>query len=253
MIVKTIKIHKIVAGGPTIFELLDKYLTALEEGSVVAIASKIVAICEGNVVAIGSIDKEELIKKESEHYLPGSLSKYGISFSITKNTLIPMAGIDESNGNGNYILWPKEPQQSANEIRQYLAKRFGLKKVGVIITDSSVMPLRYGTVGIVVAHSGFLAANDYRGKPDLFGRPFKVSISSVAGGLAAAAALQMGEGAEQTPIAVIEDLPFVQFQSRDPNKKELAAFYISICGDDLFAPFLQNAPWQKGKRLSTKE
>lgn len=253
MNVRTVKTDKVLVGGPTIFELLDKYLSSLQEGSVLAITSKVIAICEGRVVPLGSIDKEELIKAESEYYLPARLSKYGISFTITKNSLIPRAGIDESNGNGNYILWPQQPQQSANEIRQYLAKRFGLKKVGVIITDSTVMPLRYGTVGIVVAHSGFLAANDYRGKPDLFGRPFKVSIASVAGGLAAAAVLQMGEGTEQTPIAIIEDLPFVQFQSRNPNKKELANFYILVSGDDLFAPFLKNAPWQKGKASKIKE
>lgn len=253
MIIRTVKTDKVQLGGPTIFELLDKHLSGLKEGSVVAITSKIIAICEGRVVPLGNIDKEELIKAESQYYLPAKLSKYGISFSITKNSLIPMAGIDESNGNGNYILWPQQPRQSANEIRQYLAKRFDLEKVGVIITDSTVMPLRYGTVGIVVAHSGFLAANDYRGKPDLFGRPFKVSISSVAGGLAAAAVVLMGEGTEQTPIAVIEEVPFVQFLSRNPSPKELANFYIRISDDDLFAPFLKSVPWQKGKASKVKK
>ena len=165
MIVKAVQTNKILPGGPSIFEVLDKTVTKLKEGSIVAITSKIVSICEGRVVPIGNIDKEALIKSEADYYLPPTSSKHGISFSITKNTLIPMAGIDESNASGNYILWPADPQKSANEIRQYLTKQFGIKKVGVIITDSSVMPLRYGTVGIVVSHSGFLAANDYRGKP----------------------------------------------------------------------------------------
>ena len=57
----------------------------------------------------------------------------------------------------------------------------------------------------------------------------------------------MGEGVEQTPIVVMEDLKFVEFQDRNPTKKELDDFYIRINSDDLFAPFLQNAPWQKGK------
>lgn len=245
MIVKPVKTNKIVPAGPDIFGVLDEYLITLSEGSVVVITSKIVAICEGRVVPVGSVAKEELIKKEAQYYLPSGISKYGISFSITKNTLIPMAGIDESNGNGNYILWPKDPQKSANQIREYLVKRFGLKKVGVIITDSTAMPLRYGTFGIVLAHSGFVATNDYRGKKDLFGREFKVSISSVAGGLAAAAVVVMGEGDETTPIAVMEDLPFVQFQNRNPTKKELDQFYISMLDEDLFAPFLNNMPWQK--------
>lgn len=248
MIVRGIQTDKILPGGPTIFEVLDKAITKLKERSVVAITSKVISICEGRVVPIVSIDKEELIKSEADYYLSTVSSKYGISFSITKNTLIPMAGIDESNGNGNYILWPADPQQTANEIRQYLVKRFGLIKVGVIITDSTAMPLRYGTFGIVIAHSGFVSANDYRGKKDLFGRLFKVSISSVAGGLAAAAVLIMGEGDEATPIAVMEDLPFVQFQDRNPTKKELDDFYISMVKEDLFAPFLNNMPWQKPKK-----
>jgi len=155
MIVTPIKTDKILPGRLTIFEILDKAITELKEGSVVAVTSKVVSICEGRVVPIGSVDKEKLIRQEADYYLPPTLSKYGISFSITKNTLIPMAGIDESNGNGNYILWPADPQKTVNEVRQYLVKRFGLKKVGVVITDSSAMPLRYGTVGIVVSHSGF--------------------------------------------------------------------------------------------------
>ncbi len=244
MIVKAIKTNKILPGGPSVFKLLDQFLSELKEGSVVAITSKVVSICEGRIVPIGSIEKEKLIKSEAEYYLPADLGKYGISFSITKNTLIPMAGIDESNGNGDYILWPADSQKSANGIREYLVEHFGLKKVGVIITDSTAMPLRYGTFGIVLAHSGFVATNDYRGKTDLFGRPFKVSISSVAGGLAAAAVLVMGEGNEATPIAVMEDLPFVQFQARNPTKKELDDFYIPMISEDLFAPFLNSMPWQ---------
>ncbi len=164
--------------------------------------------------------------------------------------MISASGIDESNGDDNYILWPEDPQRSANEIRHYLSERFGLKKVGVMITDSSVYPLRYGTLVIPIAHSGFVASNDYRGQPDLFDRPFEVSISSLAGGLAAAAGVVMGEGTEQTPIAVIEDLPFIEFQDRDPTQKELDDFYIPILKDDLFAPFLGSVKWQKGGKDS---
>lgn len=161
--------------------------------------------------------------------------------------MIPAAGIDESNGNGNYILWPKRPQKTANQIRNYLHKRFSLKQVGVIITDSTSTPLRYGTAGIAIAHSGFLAVNDYRGKPDLFGRRLKISTANIAGNLAAASVAVMGEGAESTPLAVIKDVPFVQFQDRNPTEEELAATYVPI-KEDLFAPFLNAVQWQKGSR-----
>ena len=56
------------------------------------------------------INKEDLVITESKLYLPATLSKYGHHFTITNNTLIPTAGIDESNGEGYYILWPRDAQ-----------------------------------------------------------------------------------------------------------------------------------------------
>ena len=107
--------------------------------------------------------------------------------------------------------------------------------------------MRRGSTGITLAHSGFSALNDYIGKPDLFGRPFTVSLADVADGLAAAAVLQMGEGRERTPIAILSDLPFVEFQNHDPKKSELKKMTISLA-DDLFGPFLSSVKWQKGQR-----
>lgn len=116
----------------------------------------------------------------------------------------------------------------------------------MIITDSTCLPLRRGTIGVILAHSGFLGLKDYRKTPDLFGRYFKVSSAGLASGLAASAVLAMGEGREQTPLAIITDIPFVKFQSRNPTKAELAELYISS-KEDLFAPFLNSVQWQKGK------
>lgn len=244
MKVAPIKTAKIQASSLDIFTLLDNSLNELPEGSVLAVTSKIVSLCEGSVVPFGEIDKETLVVLESDKYLPKHLSKYGYHFTIKDDTLIPMAGIDESNGDGNYVLWPKNPQKSANEIRGYLKGHFNLKEIGVIITDSTCQPMRRGTTGIVLAHSGFSALNDYRYKPDLFGREFNVSQANISGSLAAAAVLTMGEGAEQTPLCVLSDLPFVTFQPRNPCDDELAQIHIKL-EEDLFAPFLQSVPWQK--------
>lgn len=251
MIVKTIKTRKVTAESGTLAQLLDEYLERLEDKSVIAITSKVVAICEGRVVPTSQADKKELVRQESDYYLPEHMSKYDFSFTITHNTLIPEAGIDLSNGNGNYVLWPKDPQKSANEITHYLQKRFGLKKVGVIITDSTARPLHYGTEGIGISYSGFAPSNNYVGQPDLFGRKLEVSISNILDALASAAVVVMGEGSEQTPIAVIEDVPFVNFQDYDPTNEELKGFYLSHMNDDLFEPFLKNMGWRKGGRGSS--
>ena len=55
----------------------------------------------------------------------------------------------------------------------------------------------------------------------------------------------MGEGSEQTPLAVICDLPFVTFQERDPSPEELRRRWIDV-EDDLYAPLLQGVKWHKG-------
>lgn len=247
MIVQAIKTERILAGGMPLLKLLDTYVTGLRDGSVLAITSKVVSLCENNVVPISAGDKESLVIQESDYYLPAETSKYGYHFTVINNTLISMAGIDESNADNQYVLWPKDAQKTANEVRTYLRRRFGITKIGVLITDSVSHPMRRGAIGITLAHSGFAALNDYVGKPDLFGRPFHVSKADVAGGLTAAAVVQMGEGTEQTPLAVLSDLPFVTFQDRDPSEAELAEINISL-EDDLYAPFLNSAAWQKGKR-----
>jgi putative folate metabolism gamma-glutamate ligase len=242
-----VKTKLITAGSTELLPLLEDVIPQLDEGSVIAITSKIVSLCEGNVLPLDEIDKEELVVRESDLYLPASASKYRHHFTITNNTLIPMAGVDESNGNGHYILWPKDAQATANQVRAWARQKFGLRQVGVIITDSTCHPMRRGTNGIMLGYSGFRALNDYIGRPDLFGRPFAVSQADVAGGLAAAAVLQMGEGAEQTPIAILSELPFIQFQDRDPTPEELATVIIPL-EEDLFAPFLTSVQWSKGTR-----
>lgn len=247
MKVAALKTELITAGATTLLALLERVISDLDEGSVVAVTSKIVSLCEGSVIPCDQIDKEELVVRESDLYLPASLSKYGHHFTITNNTLIPMAGVDESNGDGQYVLWPKDAQATANQVRGWAKQKFGLSQIGVIITDSTCHPLRRGTNGIMLAYSGFRALNDYVGRPDLFGRPFTVSQADVAGGLAAAAVLQMGEGTEQTPIAILTELPFVHFQDRDPTAEELAAVIIPL-EEDLFAPFLTSVQWRTGSR-----
>jgi F420-0:gamma-glutamyl ligase len=192
-------------------------------------------------------DKEQLIIKESDYYLPANLSKYGYHFSIVNDTLISVAGIDESNGEGVYILWPRDAQKTANMIWDHLRTKHGLTHVGVVITDSTCQPMRRGTVGIALAHSGFSALRNYVGAPDLFGRPMSVTHANVSGGIASTAVFVMGEGAEQTPLCVVSNAVAVEFQDRHPSSEELAFLAISR-EDDLFAPFLNAVQWKNGER-----
>ena len=232
-------------GSHDLYELIDSVLPSVPEGSIIAIAGKIVSLCEGRVVPVEQIDKDELIKQEAQQYLPRHLSSYNVSFTITRNMLLPTAGIDESNADGHYILWPKDLQASANAIRQHIVTKHGLQKVGVILTDSTTRAMQWGVTGVALAYSGFVPLKNYIGEPDIFGRVMQFETSSMSNGLAAAAVVMMGEGAEQTPIALIEDLPFIEFQNRNPTDEELTNLRIKP-EDDLYWPLIQNAPWLPG-------
>lgn len=228
-----------------LFGVIDRHLAELPERSVLAITSKIVAICEGRVRPMAGADKAALIAEEAEHYLPHD-PRFGVSLTIKRGMLIATAGIDESNSDGYYVLWPSDAQRAANALRAHLAARFGLREVGVVVTDSRTTPLRLGVTGVALAHSGFRALNDYVGKADLFGRPLRMTKVNVMDALATSAVLVMGEGSERTPLAVIDELPFVDFQPRDPSAEELATLRIAP-EDDLYARLLTSVAWQRGR------
>ena len=56
----------------------------------------------------------------------------------------------------------------------------------------------------------------------------------------------MGEGTEQTPIAVLSDLPFVKFNPNNPTQAELDSIFLSR-EEDIFAPLINGVNWQKGR------
>ena len=247
MEITPIKTHKITKKDKSILEILDKYLDEFENNSILVVTSKIISITEGRIVPVEGSNKDELVEQESEYYLPKEENKYGFHLTITQNLLIPAAGIDESNGNGFYILWPENPFQSANKIREYLVNRFRIKHAGVIITDSKTTPLRWGTTGVAISYSGFKPLKDYIGKPDLFNREMRVTTSNIMDGLAAGAVSIMGEGQEQTPIAVISDISNVEFVDRNPTEEEIENLKIDL-ETDVYSSILKRAPWKKGKK-----
>lgn len=244
MRVQPIHTHAVPPTERDLLALLDRYVEDVPERSVLAITSKLVALCEGRLVPMHEVDKHELVQREAEHVLPPH-PKYGVYLTIKKGMLIATAGIDESNADGYFVLWPSDAQRAADDIRAYLARRFGRSAVGVVVTDSRTTPLRIGVTGVALAHSGFRALNDYVGEPDLFGRPLRMTKVNVMDALATAAVLVMGEGNESTPLALVDGLPFVRFQDRAPSASELAELAVTL-EDDLYAPLLTSVPWQRG-------
>lgn len=214
-----------------LLEFILIYLKKISENSVLVVTSKIVALSEGRTaICKNKGEKVKMIKKESSFAIK---TKY-TWLTIKDRIVMASSGIDESNANGKIILLPKDSFESAELLRKKLMQKFHLKNFGILITDSRIMPLRAGVVGVALGYAGFSGIKNYIGKKDIFGRKLKMSRTDVADSLATAAVLCMGEGKERQPLAIIAEAPivFVKKIKRDEliiNPKE-----------DLYAPLFQN-------------
>lgn len=188
---------------------LERYITQhikrIPDASVIVITSKIVALSQKRIV-LSSNEKDAWIKRESDH----AIKTKWCYLTLKDGQWCPNAGIDESNAeHGGLILWPKDSFQVAQRLRRNLMKKYKVKRLGILITDSRIFPLRAGVTGVALGYSGFKGLRDYRGKPDIFGRALKMTQTNVADTLASAAVLVMGEGDEKRPLALITHAPVV--------------------------------------------
>ncbi len=248
MKIQALKTRLLNPPNDDLIDAIKKSIKKIPEKSILCITSKVVSIWQGRCIPNNAFtDKDALIIKESEKYVERkyALNKW-VMHTIKNNLFIPSAGIDESNARGYYILWPKDIKTTAKKLCLWLRKQYKLKNCGVIITDSHSVPLRRGVVGISLGHYGFSALKDYRGKEDLFGRRLKLTQTNIVDSMAAAAVLLMGEGAEQTPLALVTDLDFIEFSNK---KQKITKKYSSLevpISEDLYKLFFKNIPWRKG-------
>ncbi len=220
----------IFKAGDNLISFIDLYLKKVKEGDIVVVTSKIVALSEGRMMLINNEKQRvEVIKSESQYAMK---TKY-TWLTIKDNTVMSSAGLDRSNANGMTILLPKDSFKTANKIRCHLKRKFGLKKIGVLITDSRYLPLRAGITGVALGYAGFKGVRNYIGLKDIFGRIIKYSKVDVADSLAMGAVLCMGEVAEQKPLAIISDVK-IEFAEKI-NEHELD---IDV-REDLYQPLFE--------------
>lgn len=216
MIVKAYR-TRVFKEKENLIDFIIKYIPKLKNGDFIVVTSKIVALTEGRTAPLGDEkSRENLIKKESDFAIR---TKY-TWLTIKDGMVMSSAGIDESNARGKIVLLPKDSFKSAKLLHTKLSKIYKVKNLGILITDSRLLPLRAGVVGVALGYAGFKGVRDYRGKKDVFGRVLKFSRTDIADSLATSAVLLMGEGSEQQPLALISSAP-VDFV-KNVNHKELA-------------------------------
>jgi len=240
-----------------IWDILDNL--EICDGDIVFITSKILAIHQGRCTPLVTSDelrvtdgnktvaeenlarerrqqKIELVKSEAQAwYEYKNRGGFGCCLTITDNILIPNAGIDESNANGHLILWPKNVDALCREIRAYLCKKHGLKRLGVVSTDSHTTPLRWGVTGITTGFCGIEPLRDLRGQPDIFGRKIQTVRVNQIDPLTSLAVLLMGETNETTPIVVLRGYQNIKFNT----KSSMRDFALSP-EEDIYGPLFDN-------------
>lgn len=192
----------------------------IRDGDIVIFSAKAVGTSQGRLVDLSKVKPTMRAKRiAARHRLDPRFTQVIIQeadsilggvdmalLTVKKGVLTANAGADQSNAPLGYAaLWPKDPQSSAEEIRQGFRSR-GLD-VGVMVIDSRTMPLRMGSSAVALGAAGIVPVEDLRGKKDLFGRAMRIKRAALADELAAAANLVMGETSESTPIAVARGAP----------------------------------------------
>jgi coenzyme F420-0:L-glutamate ligase / coenzyme F420-1:gamma-L-glutamate ligase len=208
-----------------IIEGLERAGFHLQNGDIISIASKIISKSEGRFVTLADVvpgtealevaEKAakdprvvELVLQEAK-----SISRMRKGVLVTEHRLgfiSANSGIDASNVDASQekvLLLPKDPDASAEAIRQSLEAQTGAE-IAVIITDTHGRPFRLGNVGVAIGVAGMQALVDRRGEPDLFGRILQATVLGYADMVASTAHLLTGEGAEGLPIVLIRGLQF---------------------------------------------
>ena len=180
------------------------------------IANKAVSKAEGRVRRLAEVEPGERARAlAAEHDKDARLvqavldesvellrAEAGVLICVTRHGLVcANAGVDQSNatGEGELVLLPEDPDRSARELRERIAALTGARP-GVLVTDSFGRAWRMGQTDVAIGAAGVVALDDWRGRPDGFGRELRVTAMAVADAAAGAADLARGKDSRQPAV-----------------------------------------------------
>jgi len=218
-----------------IVKTLELSEVELNDGDILVISSKIVSLSENRIVSGTEITPSqkaleiaaenqfdpihvELALRESTELIRTK----GVLITETHSGLVcNFSGIDKSNApEENYILLPKDPDVSAEHLRESLTKVTG-KKLAVVISDTQGRPWRKGSVNVSIGCSGIAPFKYNKGKRDLYGRVLKRSTVCQVDEIAMLAEPLMGQAGQQTPVVIVRGYAYLDSEeetARDINR-----------------------------------
>ena len=196
------------------------------ETDVVAITQKIVSKAENRIVP--GEDRATWVERESVAVVA---RRGDLVITRTRHGLVcANAGVDASNvARGFLTLLPEDPDASAERVQKELAARFGLVRLGVVITDTFGRPWREGVVDVAIGCAGLPALLDLRGTTDDHGAVLETTVVALADAVAAASGLVMTKTA-RVPAALVRGLDAMSGDAPPGPARSL----VRTPADDLF-------------------
>jgi coenzyme F420-0:L-glutamate ligase / coenzyme F420-1:gamma-L-glutamate ligase len=191
-----------VAPGDDLVSLLGDAVErtgGLVDGDVLVVSQKVVSKAEGRVEEADDVLEVILREARAVRRRRGDL----VIAETEHGFVCASAGVDRSNtpGDGWVVLLPRDPDASANRLRDGLADRFGVAPP-VIVSDSFGRAWRDGTTDVAIGVAGMSPLRDLRGTKDARGRTLEATVIAVADELAGAAELVLGKTAG-VPAALV--------------------------------------------------
>lgn len=222
----------LISAGDDLAEIIAEALDAAsvipEQHDILVVAQKIISKAEGRQVDLQSVTPSDRAKelaakvgKDARH-IEMILQESGEVLRVLKEALITEhrlgfilanAGVDQSNidhgacEGGRVLLLPENPDRSAECLKEALDSRYGVK-LGVIINDSAGRAWRNGIIGMAIGAAGVPSVQSLVGRPDLFGRPLRITEQAAADEIASAASLLMGQAGEGLPVVHVRGLRY---------------------------------------------
>lgn len=184
---------------------------ALNDGDVLCVASKVVALTEGALLAAPPTDDgsdaratvRDLARSRAQEVV---VDAPWVTITRTRHGFVAAnGGIDRSNVPGGAFLdLPEDPDGSAATLRAAILGATG-RDVAIVITDTFGRPWRTGQTDVALGAAGLAVLRDERGAVDLDGRGLDVTVAATGDALAGAADLLRTKGSG-TPFVLVRGL-----------------------------------------------
>ena len=213
----------LIEKGDNLAELISnaakKQGTPLQENDIIVVTHVVVSKAEGNIINLDEVTPSEkakeiaqqtskdpalieVILKETKEIV--RIGQNSIITETNSGIVCANAGVDRSNvsGDRNVVPLPKNPNASAQNIRQGVKQLTGVN-VAIIISDTHGRPFRLGEINVAVGVAGIKPIRDRRGEKDLFEYVLRIKQTAIADELSSAAELVIGQANEGIPAAII--------------------------------------------------